>query len=266
MRQARSARIFRIARLALLRIWLPAALIALWWFGTEHSTTTFFPPLSAILTSFRRLWLFGDTRSQLVPSLEHMAVGLAIAIVVGVASGLLLWRLPRVGEAFAPLISFFRALPAPALVPGFIALLGVGARMEAVAIAFGCVWPVLLNTLDGLAGADRLPADTAQAYRLSPARKVFYVYLPGASPQIFAGLRTALQAAIILMVVSEELGATFGIGYFIINAQQLYQFPEMWSGIIVLGIVGALLNLVLVAIERIVLRWYYGYRSMEGAV
>jgi sulfonate transport system permease protein len=248
---------------ALLAVWAPIALIAIWWAATEHSKSVFFPPLHRIVTVFRQLWLFKNTRSELLPSLVHVVAGLAIAAVVGIAFGLLLWGQPKINQAFSPLINFFRALPAPALVPGFIALLGIGAKMEIAVIAVGCVWPILLNTIDGLAGADRLPRETAKVYHLSRARTVLFVYLPGASPQIFAGLRSALQAGIILMVVSEELGATSGIGYFILNAQQTYAIPEMWSGIVALGIVGTLLNLLFVLVERVVLRWYYGYRAIE---
>jgi ABC-type nitrate/sulfonate/bicarbonate transport system permease component len=92
------------------------------------------------------------------------------------------------------------------------------------------------------------------------------VLLRGASPQIAAGLRTALQSAVILTVVSEMLGATSGIGYFILQSQQMYATADMWSGMIALGIVGAVLNLVFLGVERRALRWFRDARSTEGTV
>ncbi len=88
--------------------------------------------------------------------------------------------------------------------------------------------------------------------------------LPGAGPQIAAGLRNSLQVAILLMVVSEMVASTVGIGYFILNAQQDFESVDMWTGIIVLGILGSLLNFLFVVVERRVLRWYYGERAVQA--
>jgi sulfonate transport system permease protein len=250
-------------RNVLLGLWAPVVIVAIWWATSRHSRSQFFPPLDEIWQRFRELWLFDNTTSQMVPSVEHLLAGLAIATVAGIAAGVVLWSLPSLRELLAPLFNFFRALPAPALVPGFIALLGIGAQMEVAVIATGCVWPVLLSTMDGLSGADRLLTETAQAYRLPRWQTIWSVQLRAASPQIAAGLRSALQSAVILMVVSEMLGATSGIGYFILSSQQSYATPDMWSGMIALGIVGTLLNVIFVGVERRALKWFYGARAAE---
>jgi ABC-type nitrate/sulfonate/bicarbonate transport system permease component len=248
----------RLLATAALSLWVPVVLVALWWKLSEHSHSVFFPPLRTIWHRFKHLWLFKDAHAEMLPSVEHLVIGLAIATVIGLSLGLLLHSFGALETILAPLIHFFRALPAPALVPGLIALLGIGAKMSTTVIVVGCVWPILLNTMDGLAASDRVYEETAQVYRLSRIRTLLTVQLPSASPQIFAGLRSALQAGIVLMVISDMLGATSGIGYFILNAQQTYSIPDMWTGMIALGVVGTLLNVALVVGERRALRWHFG--------
>jgi sulfonate transport system permease protein len=79
-----------------------------------------------------------------------------------------------------------------------------------------------------------------------------------------AGLRNSLQVAIILMVVSEWVASTDGIGYYIVNAQESFDYRGMWSGIIVLAIIGSVANLLFVVVENRVLHWHYGARAVEG--
>jgi sulfonate transport system permease protein len=249
----------------LLGLWVPVVVVVLWWAVSRNSTALFFPPLTTILTRFQQLWLFKDTESQMAPSVLHLLEGFAIASIAGIAIGVLLWMLPRVQQFLLPLFNFFRALPAPALIPGLIALLGLGAQMSVAVIVIGCIWPVLLSTMDGLAGTDRQFKETAQAYQLSRGRTIWSVMLRSASPQIAAGLRAALQAAVVLMVVSEMVGATSGIGYFILVSQQTYATADMWSGMIALGIVGTILNLCFLGLERGALKWFHGARAAERA-
>jgi ABC-type nitrate/sulfonate/bicarbonate transport system permease component len=139
--------------------------------------------------------------------------------------------------------------------------MGVGNAMKVFIIAFVCLWPVLLNTMDGISGIDRTLLDTSRVYQLSSRDRVLRVMLPAASPQIFAGLRTSLSLALILMVISEMVASTNGIGYFVLQSQRTFAIPEMWSGIVLLGLLGYFLNLLLVIVERRVLRWHRGARS-----
>jgi sulfonate transport system permease protein len=133
-----------------------------------------------------------------------------------------------------------------------------------VLIAFAALWPTLLNTLDGMRGVDAVKLDTSKVLGLSWTRNVFQVVMPAASPQIVAGLRNSLQVAIILMVVSEWEASSDGIGYYLSNAQQSFDYTGMWSGIIVLAIIGIVANLLFVAAENRVLHWHYGQRAVEG--
>jgi ABC-type nitrate/sulfonate/bicarbonate transport system permease component len=249
----------------LVAIWLPVTLLVAWWFLSAESTSPYFPPLSAILEEFYDQWIAGDAKAQLVPSLSHLALGFVGGSLAGVVGGALLWRLPVVRNATSPIVYFLYVLPAPALLPAMIALFGLGDTRQIALIAFGATWPALLNTLDGMRGIDQVKFDTARAMKFGSLRTVWQVVLPGASPQIAAGLRASLQVSIILMVISEMVAAQEGIGYFILQAQTVFAITTMWTGILALSIIGTTLNYLFVFVERRVLAWHYGSRTVGGS-
>jgi ABC-type nitrate/sulfonate/bicarbonate transport system permease component len=160
-----------------------------------------------------------------------------------------------------PIVEFLRSIPPPALLPFAILVFGTGTDMKVFIIAFVCLWPILLNTIDGVTGVDPTLRETTRVYGVSTIDRIRLVVMPAAAPQIFAGMRTSLSLALILMVISEMVASTNGIGYFVLQAQRSFNMPEMWSGIFVLGILGYGLNAGFVLVERRVLRWHRGARA-----
>ena len=244
-------------------LWLFAALIALWWLLSRHSTSPYYPPLSQIVSELRKVWFFHGIVHDVAPSVGHLVIGYALAAVGGIALGALFWRVRVARESLSPIVYFLYVLPAPILLPAFIVLLGIGPSMKIAIIAFASIWPVLFNTVDGMESVDAVKLDAARSLGLSRGQTMRSIVLPSASPQIAAGLRNSLQVAILLMIVSEMVAATSGLGYFILNAQQSFESVDMWSGILVLGILGSLLNVAFVGIERVALSWYYGERAQQ---
>jgi ABC-type nitrate/sulfonate/bicarbonate transport system permease component len=244
-----------------LEVTVPLALLALWAVWSADSTVYYFPPLTDILETFADTWLFERVGSDVVPSLTRLALGYGIAVAAAVGLGLALGLSHRLRRALDPTVQFLRSIPPPALLPFGILVLGVGTSMKVFIIAFVCVWPVLLNTVDGVSGVDPLLRETADVYGISPRDRVLRVILPAAAPQIFAGMRTSLSLALILMVISEMVASTNGIGYFVLQSQRSFDMPEMWSGILLLGILGYVLNAVFMIVERRVLRWHRGARA-----
>jgi ABC-type nitrate/sulfonate/bicarbonate transport system permease component len=244
-----------------LEVAIPALLLLAWGVASADSTTFYFPPLTDIFSTFKDTWLFERVGSDVVPSLVRMGLGFGIAVVIAVAVGLLLGQSRRARRATSPIIEFLRAIPPPALLPFGILVWGIGTSMKVFIIAFVCLWPVLLNTLDGVAGVDPTLRETSRVYRISKWDRLFRVMLPAATPQIFAGMRTALSLALIMMVISEMVASTNGIGYFVLQSQRTFAIPEMWSGIFLLGILGYVLNAGFMLIERRVLRWHRGARA-----
>jgi ABC-type nitrate/sulfonate/bicarbonate transport system permease component len=244
-----------------LEVTVPLALLALWAVLSANSDTYYFPPLTDILETFMDTWVFERVGSDVVPSLVRLFLGYGIACVVAVALGLALGLHANLRRATDPLVQFLRAVPPPALLPFGILVLGVGTSMKVFIIAFVCVWPVLLNTIDGVAGVEPTLRETAHVYGISARDQLLRITLPAASPQIFAGMRTALSLALILMVISEMVASSNGIGYFVLQSQRSFAITEMWSGILLLGLLGYVLNALFLLVERRVLRWHRGARA-----
>jgi ABC-type nitrate/sulfonate/bicarbonate transport system permease component len=246
----------RRVRSVLVEAWIPALLLGLWWLASAESTDLYFPSLSAILQQFQQDWLFQHIGSDLLPSLRVLALGYGAAVLMGLLVGIVLGLSRRTETACRPLLEFVRAIPGVALLPVFIVLFGLGTQMKVALIATGAVWPILLNTIDGVRSVEPLLVDMARTFKLGRWQRLRRIVLPSAGPQIFAGARTALAIAVIVMVVSETVGSSGGIGYFLLNAQRNFAITSMWATIIALGIVGYLLNVLFRIVEAVALRWH----------
>ena len=239
---------------------LPVALVVGWYLASAESTNFCFPPLSRILHAFADSWFGPRLTSDVLPSLGRAGAGFALAVLGGVGVGLALGS-SRVARAlFEPLVEFARAVPPPVLVPVAVLAFGLGNGMRVSVIVAGAVWPVLLNTVEGVRGLDEMLRDTASAYRITGWRRIWRVTLPAASPQIMAGVRTCLALSLILMVISEMVGGGDGIGFFVQQSQRTFALPEMWAGILLLGLIGYLAHLVFSTVERRLLAWHAGSR------
>ncbi|ADD42019.1 ABC transporter permease [Stackebrandtia nassauensis] len=243
---------------------LPVALLTIWWLASDGSRDFYWPSLRDILHTFTQLWTLDRWRADILPSLARLAAGYAAASALGIALGVLIglnWRIRALCE---PVLEFFRAVPPPVLVPVIMLFTGVGDTMKAVVIVSGCVWPILLNTVTGVRGIDPVQRDTCAVFALRPLTRLRRLVLPAAAPHIATGMRQALSIGIILMVVSEMFAAHSGLGFAIVQFQRGFQIPEMWSGIILLGLIGVTLSLLFTVVERRVLAWYHGMRRTEG--
>jgi ABC-type nitrate/sulfonate/bicarbonate transport system permease component len=243
---------------AVLEVVVPIALLVLWGVWSANTDTFYYPPLTEILETFNETWVFERFGSDVVPSLLRLAAGYAIAVVAAIAIGIPLGLNATARRAASPIVEFLRAIPPPALLPLAIVVVGVGNTMKVLIIAFVCLWPILLNTIDGIRGIDPTLNETTRVYGVRGLPRLRLVTLPAAGPQIFAGMRTSLSLAVIMMVISEMVASTNGIGFFVLQSQRSFAIPEMWSGIVLLGIVGYALNLLFIAVERRVLAWHRG--------
>lgn len=243
-------------------ILVPIAIIVVWELWARSADNQFWPPPSTILDEFRDIWLFDQFRSDVVPSVMRIllgfAIGSAIGIVLGIPLGMSLWA-----RKFAmPHVEYWRAMPPPALLPISIVLLhSVGNLQKVTFIAFFCIFPVLLNTIDGVRGLDPTLVDTARAYGIPARERVRRIVLPAAFPQISAGMRISLALAVIIMVVAEYFSSTSGVGYVLLNSKNTFQLGPMWAAIVLIGLLGYLINLAYLLAERRMLAWHRGWRA-----
>jgi len=244
-----------------LEVTVPVLLLVAWAVLSHDSESFYFPPLTDIVRAFGDTWLFDRVGSDVVPSLSRLFAGYLIAVVAAVGIGVALGLSDTARRMADPVVQFLRAVPPPVLIPAGILVLGVGSTMKVALIAFVCFWPILLNTVDGVAGVDPTLQETARSYRIPRGEYLRRVVLPSASPQIFAGARVSLSIAVIMMVVSEMVASTEGIGYFVLQSQRTYAITEMWSGIALLALLGYALNGLFLLVERRALRWHRGARA-----
>jgi ABC-type nitrate/sulfonate/bicarbonate transport system permease component len=244
--------------------WLPITLLVAWWFVSAASTSFYFPSLALISENFFTTWFGPGFLQDVVPSLTRFFVGFMLALIIGIGLGLTLGTLRGVERAVRPIVEFFRSTPSVAVLPIMMIILGLGTEMKIGIIAFASLWPVLLNTIDGVRAVEPQLREVAVCYRLTRWDRFRYIILPTASPQIFAGARTSLAVAVIAMVISEILGTPGGIGYFIMASQRAFDTPAMWSGILALGIIGYALNKIFAAVEKQALGWHKGMQTQIG--
>jgi len=217
-----------------------------------------FPPASAILSTFWDLLLSGEILRQLGVSLWRAAMGYALAAVVAVALGVAMGYWRRIYEACEILIELLRAVPPPAVIPLAMVFLGIGDALKVFIIFFACFFPILINTIDGVRGADPVLIRTARTFGLSRLQTVWKVILPVAGPSIMTGLRIATAIALILTVISEMIGATSGIGYFILGSQRTLNITQMYAGILMLALTGYAINRAFLMVDARLMAWHKG--------
>jgi ABC-type nitrate/sulfonate/bicarbonate transport system permease component len=261
--------VHQVFRIAFRYLWLIALLGAAWESGSRMIQSVFVPPISLILIQFIQDWMPfepGGVQNLLdnaVPTLLHMLSGWAVAGVIGIACGLLLGRV-RVLELLAkPLVAFGMNVPPPALLPLAIMLFGFSSEGMLFLIAFGSVWPVLFNTLDAARSVEPSFIAASRVLHFRTGQFFARVLLPACSPRVVAGLRISLSLALILTVIAEMYGATSGIGKTIVSAQRSFEVLEMWSGILMLALLGLLVNRLFLMIERRLLGWQLGWKRVN---
>ena len=239
------------------RCWLIVVIVVAWELVTRLVKETYFPPPTTIVSSLHELWFSGPASQLFITdnalddfstSLTHLFIGWAVAGAVGIVVGAAIGRSQTLYDLLNPALEFLRAVPPPTLVPFFIIV----------------VWPVLLNSCEGVRTVDSLQLETARVFGVGRFQRAVTVVLPAAAPKIFAGLRVALSFALILMVISELFGSTAGIGSELIDAQRSFEMPRMWAGIVMLGILGFLFNTVFLLLERRLLSWHAGARRLAS--
>jgi ABC-type nitrate/sulfonate/bicarbonate transport system permease component len=219
------------------------------------------PPPSKIFISFWSLVSSGNIPLQILVSMRRAAVGYLLAAIVFIPLGVFMGLLDGVHRALEVIIEMLRPIPPPVIIPVAILFFGLEDEMKIFVIFFSCAWPILLNTVDGVKSVDRVLLSTARTFGLSRGRIIRQVILPAASPQIITGLRVSLPITLILVVISEMVGSTDGIGYFILDSQRRFRVSQMYAGMLSLAILGYSLNQLFNLFHRLLLPWHAGRRE-----
>jgi ABC-type nitrate/sulfonate/bicarbonate transport system permease component len=234
------------------------ALLGLWQLYATSAELLYLSPFSDAISATWSLATQSTLKTDVLPSIGRFLAGYGIGCVVGVAVGVPVGYIRSLEPWVRPVLEFLRSLPAPAIVPLAVLLLGATSWTRIAVIAFGSCWAVLLNAIDGARGVDPLLVDTGKINRLGTFEILRRIVVPAAMPQIFAGLRIALGIALIVMVFSEMIASTSGLGFYILTSQRRFLVPETYGGVLLIGLIGWAFSVLFLYVERRVLSWHVG--------
>lgn len=233
---------------------VPIVLIGLYQLYSAHHHSYIFPSVGKIWSAFVTTWNPHGFRTEALPSLINLALGYSVGTLCALIAGLALAKLAGLRVAVEPMISFMLALPSVAFVPVLYSVFGFGDLTRQIIIGQAVFFQVFINVIDGLRNLDPVMMQTADVFHLKRWRRTLLVELPGAGPQIFAGARTGLSLGVLVMIVSELVGTTHGIGVVTLNAQNNFDYPTMWAGMLFIAIIGIVLNYLFLLVEEPILR------------
>jgi NitT/TauT family transport system permease protein len=240
----------------LVRLGSVAAVLLAWELYAPHVPKIFLRPPSDVARAFVELVQDGSLAVALTQSLRQLAAGLAVAIVIGILFGIFSARSWFVFNAANPWVNALYATPTVTLVPFFTLWIGIGDRAKIATIALFAVFPVLINTQQGIRHVDQGLLEVARSFSSSERRLWTDVLLPSALPFILAGVRLSIGRALVGMVIAEYL-ISFGggLGTLIIVYQNVWRVDKMFVPVIVVAALGIVLMGAVQWIERRVAPW-----------
>lgn len=235
----------------------PLLILAVWEVlsQTERIDPIFWPPPSSLWDTARDLILEDELLMDIWASLLRILGGFALGAIPGVALGLAMGLFWPVRVFFMPIATAIYAVPKIAILPLVIIAFGIGETSKMVVVALSIFFLVVLNTMSGVMTIDRTYRDVAWNFGANRWQLFLTVALPGALPAIFTGLKLALGFSLIVIVGTEFLAASNGVGHLIWQSYQTLAIKKMYVGLIATGLMGWALTLALDAIERVVLPW-----------
>jgi len=229
--------------------------LLLWeWLGGHVDPALFTRP-SLIAVAAVDMIGSGELWSFLAPSLVVLAIGLSLASVIGIATGLLLARFRIADVALGVYITFLYSIPSVALVPLIVLWAGYETTAKIVILFMFAFFPMAINTYQGVKNVDSKLLEVGRAFRCSERQLWANIVLPGALPFIVTGLRLAVGRGLIGMVLADLYTAISGIGYLIVRTASTFQVDKMFVPIVTLGLLGVTLTALLRILENRVAPW-----------
>ena len=240
-----------------LRVLVPLLGLGVWWLisAVRLVPPNLLPTPTQIARTFWTLLTTQDLLGQLGVSLTRAAVGLFIGGTIGLVLGITV-GLSRLGEELVDSsMQLLRTIPFIALSPLFIVWLGIGNVPKETLIALASSFPIYLNTSNGVRNVDRKMVEAARTFGLRGVRLTREVILPSALPSILTGLRYATGISVLALVAAEQIATTAGLGYLMLNAEQLVQVNVIFVCVVLYALLGIGGDLVVRGLEHVLLPW-----------
>jgi NitT/TauT family transport system permease protein len=215
----------------------------------------FFPAPSAIFIRMADLMSSGELWMHIWASLQRLFFGFWLGLVPALLLGVMMGLSRPIRAALQPLISGTYPIPKSALLPLILLIFGLGEMSKVVMVAIGVFYPVVLNTVTGVAQVSPIYYDVAKNYGANKWKVFRTVAIPGAMPSIMTGIELGAGLGLILIAIAEMMGAQEGLGFMIWNAWQLFSVETMYVGIFIIAVIGYALALLLAEVGRLLMPW-----------
>jgi sulfonate transport system permease protein len=213
------------------------------------------PPPSRIYEEFAELYRLGELHRHTYATLLRVAAGFALGAIFGTIFGAISGYSVAVRRLIDPSLQGLRAVPSIAWIPLFILWLGIFELSKVVLIAVGVFFPVYLGVMGAVISVDRKMIEVGQAFRLSGPAMVRRILLPAVLPSYIISLRSGLGLGWMFVIAAEFMGASEGLGYLLIDGQQLGKPAEIVAAIVAFAVLGKATDAILAAIAAPFLRW-----------
>lgn len=249
---SQARRIFDRAALQVLSV---VVFLGIWQIAGAHVNPILLATPTKVWSAFVDMSKDGTLGPAFLRAMEVLAVGFAIAAVVGISVGVLMGRSSVARRVLNPYVSFFQATPLIALTPLVVIWTGIGFQAEVLITFLLAVWSVIINTSEGVRNTPRTLLDMARVYHATELSVVRNVAVPNALPYIFAGLRIALAKALIGVIIGEMDISLKGLGGLIQNAGDAFQTAQLLAAIICSSVVGVIGTVILEILRRRIAPW-----------
>jgi NitT/TauT family transport system permease protein len=218
-------------------------------------TKLFFTTPSQIAGTLWQMFATGSIWVPLGVSASGFAVGLGLAIVVGLPLGVLIGRSRTLNAMFDPFITAFNATPRLVFLPLVMLWFGLGLWAKVVIVFIGALFPILINTYEGVRNSDKVLINVVRSFGAKEWDVARLVVIPNAMPYIVAGLRLAIGRAVLGVVVAEFFGSESGLGVMMVQAAGRYQVDIVFSGLIVFAVLSLAMTAAVQVLENRLGRW-----------
>ncbi len=236
------------------------ALLLVWEFlprlvSMKEGTKLFFAVPSQIAGTLWQMFATGSIWAPLGVSATAFAIGLGIAIAVGLPVGILLGRSSTLNAMFDPFITAFNATPRLVFLPLLMLWFGIGLWSKVAIVFLGAVFPLLINTYEGVRNADKRLINVVRSFGANEWDIARLVVVPNAVPFIMVGLRLAIGRAILGVVVAEFFGAQDGLGVIMVRAASSFKVDVVFAGLIVFAVLSLIMTGLVKLLEERFSRW-----------
>jgi len=213
------------------------------------------PPPSVIYATFRELAAAGDLQRHTLVTVERVALGFAFGVGIGTLAGAVTGYWASARRVLDPTVQALRAIPSIAWVPLFILWLGIFEMSKVTLIAVGVFFPVYLGVMGAVISVDRKIVEVGRAFRLNGLQMVWRILLPAVLPSYVIALRSGLSLGWMFVVAAEFMGASEGLGFLLVDGQQLGKPAQILTAIVAFAILGKLTDWLIVGLAAPFLRW-----------